>query len=149
MPAAVREHVRYPELLVNGQAAVYGLYHMTDPDVFYNREDLWSVATEVALPDQRQQVMEPNFVLMTLPGERSTEFIAILPFTPANRNNLIGWIAGRSDGEHYGEAVGYDFPKTKLIDGPLHIGARIDQNPQLSGPLTLPPHQRSHLPPPT
>src|SRR5450631_4441472 len=145
MPAAVRKHVRYPELLLKVQAAVYGLYHMTNPDVFYNREDLWSVATEVALPDQRQQVMEPNFVLMTLPGERSTEFIAILPFTPANRNNLIGWIAGRSDGEHYGEAVVYDFPKTKLIDGPSQIEARIDQNAQLSGQLSLWNQQGSHV----
>ncbi len=145
MPAAVRKHVRYPELLLNVQAAVYGLYHMTNPDVFYNREDLWSVATEIGMPDQRQQVMEPNFVLMTLPGERSTEFIAILPFTPANRNNLIGWIAGRSDGEHYGEAVVYDFPKTKLIDGPLQIEARIDQNAQLSGQLTLWNQQGSHV----
>jgi hypothetical protein len=145
MPAAVRKHVRYPELLLNVQAAVYGLYHMTDPDVFYNREDLWSVATEAGMPDQRQQVMEPNFVLMTLPGERSTEFIAMLPFTPANRNNLIGWIAGRSDGEHYGEAVVYDFPKTKLIDGPLQIEARIDQNAQLSGQLSLWNQQGSHV----
>jgi uncharacterized membrane protein (UPF0182 family) len=145
MPAAVRKHVRYPELLLKVQAAVYGLYHMTNPDVFYNREDLWSVATEVASPEQRQQVMEPNFVLMTLPGERSTEFIAILPFTPANRNNLIGWIAGRSDGEHYGEAVAYDFPKTKLIDGPSQIEARIDQNAQLSGQLSLWNQQGSHV----
>ena len=145
MPAAVRKHVRYPELLLKVQAAVYGLYHMTNPDVFYNREDLWSVATEVALPDQRQQAMEPNFVLMTLPGERSTEFIAILPFTPANRNNMIGWIAGRSDGDHYGEAVVYDFPKTKLIDGPSQIEARIDQNAQLSGQLSLWNQQGSHV----
>jgi len=145
MPAAMRKHVRYPELLLNVQAAVYGLYHMTNPDVFYNREDLWSVATEVGMPDQRQQVMEPNFVLMTLPGERSTEFIAILPFTPANRNNLIGWIAGRSDGEHYGEVVVYNFPKTKLIDGPLQIEARIDQNAQLSGQLSLWNQQGSHV----
>src|SRR5229473_3745373 len=145
MPAAVRKHVRYPELLLKVQAAVYGLYHMTNPDVFYNREDLWSVATEAALPDQRQQVMEPNFVLMTLPGERSAEFIAILPFTPANRNNLIGWIAGRSDGDHYGEAVVYDFPKTKLIDGPSQIEARIDQNAQLSGQLSLWNQQGSHV----
>jgi uncharacterized protein len=143
MPAAVRKHVRYPELLLNVQAAVYGLYHMTNPDVFYNREDLWSVAA--AENNQRQQVMEPNFVLMTLPGEGSTEFIAILPFTPANRNNLIGWIAGRSDGDHYGEAVVYDFPKTKLIDGPLQIEARIDQNAQLSGQLTLWNQQGSHV----
>jgi uncharacterized membrane protein (UPF0182 family) len=145
LPAAVRKHVRYPELMLNVQAAIYGLYHMTNPDVFYNREDLWSVATEVRTPDQGPQVMEPNFVLMTLPGERSTEFIAILPFTPANRNNLIGWIAGRSDGEHYGEALVYDFPKTKLIDGPLQIEARIDQNAQLSGQLTLWNQQGSHV----
>ena len=143
MPADLRKHVRYPELLLNVQAAVYGLYHMTNPDVFYNREDLWTVAA--AAPDQRQESPQPNFVLMTLPGERATEFIAILPFTPANRNNLIGWIAGRSDGEHYGEALVYDFPKTKLIDGPLQIEARIDQNAELSGQLTLWNQQGSHV----
>jgi uncharacterized membrane protein (UPF0182 family) len=145
MPPDLRKHVRYPELLLNVQAAVYGLYHMTNPDVFYNREDLWTVASGVGTSEQRQQAMEPNFVLMTLPGERATEFIAILPFTPSNRNNLIGWIAGRSDGEHYGEALVYDFPKTKLIDGPLQIEARIDQNAELSGQLTLWNQQGSHV----
>jgi uncharacterized membrane protein (UPF0182 family) len=145
MPANLRLHVRYPELLLRVQAAVYGLYHMSNPDVFYNREDLWTVATEISTTEQRQQVVEPNYVLMTLPGERSTEFIEILPFTPANRNNLIGWIAGRSDREHYGEAVVYDFPKTRLIDGPLQIEARIDQNAQLSAQLTLWNQQGSHV----
>ena len=148
MPAGLRKHVRYPELMLKMQAAVYGLYHMTTPEVFYNREDLWSVATEVGLSERREQVaqvMEPNFVLMTLPGERTTEFIEILPFTPANRNNLIGWIAGRSDGDHYGTAVVYDFPKTKLVDGPLQIEARIDQNAQLSGQLSLWNQQGSHV----
>ena len=107
MPPDLREHVRYPELLLKLQAAVYGLYHMTEPEVFYNREDLWTVASEVGLNEQREQAaqpMEPNFVLMTLPGETKPEFIEILPFTPANRNNLIGWIAGRSDEPHYGTA---------------------------------------------
>ena len=145
MPAMLRGHVRYPELLLRVQAAVFGLYHMTNPDVFYNREDLWTVATEIGTTEQRQQLVEPNFVLMTLPGERATEFVEILPFTPANRNNLIGWIAGRSDREHYGEAVVYDFPKTKLIDGPLQIEARIDQNAQLSAQLTLWNQQGSHV----
>jgi uncharacterized protein len=145
MPRDLRTHVRYPELLLEVQAAVFGLYHMTNPDVFYNREDLWTVATEIGTAEQRQQIMEPNFVLMTLPGERATEFIGIMPFTPANRNNLIGWIAGRSDGEHYGQAVVYDFPKTRLIDGPLQIEARIDQNAQLSGQLSLWNQQGSHV----
>jgi uncharacterized membrane protein (UPF0182 family) len=148
MPPALRKHVRYPELLLKLQAAVYGLYHMTDPQVFYNREDLWTVASEVGMDEagqQKTQSMEPNFVLMKLPGETAVEFVEILPFTPANRNNLIGWIAGRSDGEKYGTSVVYDFPKTRLVDGPLQIEARIDQNAQLSGQLTLWNQQGSHV----
>jgi hypothetical protein len=148
MPAGLRKHVRYPELLLSLQAEVYGLYHMSDPDVFYNREDLWSVASEVAMTDsggQTTQTMQPNFVLMNLPGEKGVEFVEILPFTPANRNNLIGWIAARSDGANYGTSLVYNFPKTKLVDGPLQIEARIDQNAQLSGQLSLWNQQGSHV----
>ena len=148
MPPGLRKHVRYPELLLKLQAEVYGLYHMTDAEAFYNREDLWTVATEVGMSEtgeQTTQVMQPNFVLMKLPGEDGEEFVEILPFTPANRNNLIGWIAGRSDGAHYGTSVVYNFPKTKLVDGPLQIEARIDQNAQLSGQLTLWNQQGSHV----
>jgi len=148
MPTGLRKHVRYPELLLKLQAEVYGLYHMTDAEAFYNREDLWTVASEVGMSDsgeQRTQEMQPNFVLMKLPGESGEEFVEILPFTPASRNNLIGWIAGRSDGEHYGTSVVYNFPKTKLVDGPLQIEARIDQNAQLSGQLTLWNQQGSHV----
>ena len=148
MPPALRKHVRYPELLLKLQAAAYGVYHMTDPQVFYNREDLWTVASEVGMDESGQQktlVMEPNFVLMKLPGETNVEFVDILPFTPANRNNLIGWIAGRSDGTEYGTSIVYDFPKTRLVDGPLQVEARIDQNAQLSGQLTLWNQQGSHV----
>jgi uncharacterized membrane protein (UPF0182 family) len=148
MPPGLRKHVRYPELLLKLQAEVYSLYHMTDPEAFYNREDLWTVATEVGMSEGGQQTtqeIQPNFVLMKLPGETGEEFVGILPFTPANRNNLIGWIAGRSDGSQYGSSVVYNFPKTKLVDGPLQIEARIDQNAQLSGQLTLWNQQGSHV----
>src|ERR1700685_2738180 len=148
MPAGLRKHVRYPELLLKLQAEVYGLYHMTDPEAFYNREDLWTVATEVGLSqggEQTTQAMQPNFVLMKLPGETGEEFAEILPFTPASRNNLIGWVAGRSDGTQYGTSVVYNFPKTKLVDGPLQIEARIDQNAQRCGQLTLWNQQGSHV----
>ncbi len=140
MPADLRAHVRYPELLLKLQAEVYGLYHMTNPEVFYNREDLWTVATDAASAQQAAKEgapMDPNFVVMKLPGETAPEFVEMLPFSPSNRNNLIGWIAGLSDGAHYGDAIVYDFPKTRLVDGPLQIEARIDQNPQLSGQLSL------------
>ena len=148
MPPDLRRHVRYPQLLLEEQAAVYGLYHMNDPEVFYNREDLWTVASELGLDgsgEQQTQTMEPNYILMKLPGESAVEFAEILPFTPANRNNLIGWIAGRSDGANYRNAIVYDFPKTKLVDGPMQIEARIDQNAQLSGQLTLWNQQGSHV----
>jgi uncharacterized membrane protein (UPF0182 family) len=148
MQPGLRKHVRYPELLLKLQAEVYGLYHMTDTEAFYNREDLWTVATEVGMGaggEQTTQAMQPNFVLMKLPGETGVEFVEILPFTPANRNNLIGWIAGRGDGAQYGTSVVYNFPKTKLVDGPLQIEARIDQNAQLSGQLTLWNQQGSHV----
>jgi uncharacterized membrane protein (UPF0182 family) len=148
MPPAVRKHVRYSELLLKLQAEVYGLYHMSDPEVFYNREDLWTPASKAGVNERGEPVaqpMEPNFVLMKLPGEKDVEFVDILPFTPSNRNNLIGWIAGRSDGAHYGTAVVYNFPKTKLVDGPLQVEARIDQNAQLSGQLTLWNQQGSHV----
>jgi hypothetical protein len=148
MPAGLRKHVRYPELLLKLQAEVYSLYHMTKPSVFYNREDLWTVATEVGMGEggaQQTQTMQPNFVLMKLPGETGAEFVEILPFTPANRPNLIGWIAGRSDGEHYGTSIVYDFPKTRLVDGPIQIESRIDQNAQLSGQLSLWNQQGSHV----
>ena len=89
--------------------------------------------------------MQPNFVLMKLPDESGAEFVEILPFTPSNRNNLIGWIAGRCDGDNYGKSVVYNFPKTRLVDGPQQIEARIDQNAQLSGQLTLWNQQGSHV----
>lgn len=148
MPPWLREHVRYPGMLLDLQANVYALYHMTDPEVFYNREDLWSIATETTLGNDGQQVVEPmtpNFVLMTLPGETQAEYVEILPFTPVNRNNMIGWIAARSDGKHYGTALVYDFPKTRQVDGPQQIEAQIDQSSRLSAQLTLWNQQGSHV----
>jgi len=148
MPSDLRRHVRYPEDIFTLQSEVYGLYHMTNPEVFFNREDLWTVATENGTDADGQQAvmpMKPNYVLMKLPSGAKEEFVEILPFTPANRNNLIGWIAGRCDGDDYGNAVVYDFPKTRLVDGPQQIEARIDQNAQLSGQLTLWNQQGSHV----
>ena len=148
MPATMRAHLRYTDTLLKLQAHAYGLYHMTDPSTFFNREDLWTPATESAVDSSGQrstQEMQPNYVLMNLPGETGMEFVNILPFTPSNRNNLIGWIAGRSDGANYGTAVAYTFPKTRLVDGPSQIEARIDQNAQISGQLTLWNQQGSHV----
>src|SRR5256714_5796053 len=141
MPADLRAHVRYPETLVRAQGEVYSLYHTQNPKVFFQREDVLSVAQQVTLDkDSKKQSapLDPYYVLMQLPGEQQkNEFVLILPFTPASRNNMIGWMAARSDGEHYGKLVVYNFPKSRLIDGPLQIEARIDQNAQLSGQFTL------------
>ncbi|HVG31951.1 MAG TPA: UPF0182 family protein [Pyrinomonadaceae bacterium] len=148
MPADLRAHVRYPQTLMETQGQVYGLYHTQNAKVFFQREDLWSVASQVSLKDGKREVepLEPYFVLMQLPGEQTAnEFVEILPFTPANRNNMIGWIAGRSDGAAYGSLIAYNFPKSRLIDGPLQIEARIDQNAQLSSQITLWSQQGSRV----
>ena len=150
MPADLRAHIRYPETLIKVQGDVYGLYHTQNTNSFFQREDWWSVAQQVSLNEQtrqqEQQPIEPYFVLMQLPGEKTElEFVEILPFTPASRNNMIGWVAGRCDGDAYGSLLAYNFPKSRLIDGPLQIEARIDQNAQLSGQFTLWNQQGSHV----
>ena len=141
MPADLRTHIRYPETLIRAQGEVYSLYHTHNPKVFFQREDVWSVAEHVTLNSEGKQQtapIDPYFVLMQLPGEQQkNEFVLISPFTPASRNNMIGWIAGRSDAENYGKLLGYNFPSSRLIDGPTQIEARIDQNAQLSSQFTL------------
>ena len=141
MPADLRAHVRYPETLFRAQGEVYNLYHTQNPRVFFQREDVWNVAQHIAIDEQGKKQsapMDPYFVQMRLPGEQqANEFVLILPFTPANRNNMIGWMAGRSDGENYGKLLVYHFPESRVIDGPVQIEARIDQNPQLAGQFTL------------
>jgi uncharacterized membrane protein (UPF0182 family) len=141
MPADLRAHVRYPETLVRAQGEVYSLYHTQNPKVFFQREDVWSIAQQITVTaDNKKQntSIDPYYVMMQLPGEQQkNEFVLILPFTPASRNNLIGWMAGRSDGENYGKLVAYNFPKSRLIDGPVQIEARIDQNAQLSAMFSL------------
>ena len=141
MPEDLRSHIRYPETLVRAQAEVYGLYHTQNPKVFFQREDVWSVAQHITLDRESKKqtaLFDPYFVLMQLPGEpQKNEFVLILPFTPASRNNMIGWMAGRSDGENYGKLLVYNFPESKLIDGPVQIEARIDQNADLAGQFTL------------
>jgi hypothetical protein len=141
MPEDLRAHVRYPDLLIKTQGEVFGLYHTQNTKVFFQREDVWSVAQQISLNREGRQErapIEPYYVVMQLPGERQrNEFIGILPFTPSNRNNMIGWMAARSDGENYGSLLVYDFPKSRLVDGPLQIEARIDQNAQLSSQFSL------------
>jgi uncharacterized membrane protein (UPF0182 family) len=150
MPADLRAHVRYPETLLKTQGEVYGLYHTQNPKVFFQREDVWSVARQAqsASQDKQQQPepLEPYYVMTQLPGEQTgEEFVQILPFTPSSRPNMIGWMAGRCDGPAYGSLLVYNFPKSRLINGPAQIDARIDQNAQLSGQFTLWNQQGSHV----
>ncbi len=135
MPPELRMHLRYPVDYFLIQANKYATYHMLDPRVFYNREDVWSVPQE--LYEGNRVKMEPYYLITKLPGEDKAEFILMLPFTPRNKNNLVAWLAARSDGEHYGERIVYIFPKEKLIYGPMQIEARIDQNPEISQYFTL------------
>lgn len=135
MPEELRRHLRYPEDLFQAQAQTYATYHMTDPRVFYNKEDLWSVAKTQL--DNKQAPMDPYYVIMRLPGEQQEEFMLLLPFSPNNRDNMIAWMAAKSDPGQYGERLVYKFPKDKLVYGPAQIQARFNQDPTISQQVTL------------
>jgi uncharacterized membrane protein (UPF0182 family) len=131
MPSDLRRHIRYPRALLQVQAQMFKTFHMTDPAVFYNKEDLWEV------PSYRQKVMDPYYQITKLPGHKSEEFILLLPFTPSKRDNLAAWMAARCDGENYGKVIVYTFPRDRLVFGPRQIDARIDQDAYISQQLTL------------
>ena len=135
MPADLRAHIRYPEGLFRVQAGMYAVYHMRDTQVFYNKEDLWSIpVSHGGGPDR---AMEPYYLILRLPGEPKEEFVLLIPFNPSKKDNLSAWLAARSDPPHYGKLVVYNFPKQKLIYGPRQIEARIDQDSFISQQLSL------------
>jgi len=131
MPEDIRAHLRYPEDMFSIQAYLFATYHMQDPQIFYNREDLWNI------PTQGNKDMEPYYTIMKLPKEKREEFILMIPYTPAKRDNMAAWLAARADAPHYGKLIVYLFPKQKLIYGPRQIEARIDQDGYISQQITL------------
>ncbi len=135
MPLSLRVHLRYPEDFFTVQSERLLTYHMTDPQVFYNREDQWQIPQEIY--GNEQQPVQPYYLIMKLPREESEEFILLHPFTPTSRNNLIGWLAGRADGDNYGKLLLYQFPKQQLVYGPEQVEARINQDPVISQQISL------------
>lgn len=135
MPESIRAHVRYPERLFIVQASMYQTYHMTDPQVFYNKEDLWAIPNDTS--GAQAQLMEPYYIIMRLPGDPKEEFMLMLPFTPSKRQNIVAWMSAKSDGADYGKRLVYRFPKDKLVYGPEQIHARLNQDPAISAQITL------------
>ena len=135
MPEDLKQHIRYPKDLFQVQAELYSTYHMMDPDVFYNKEDYWTIPNEIYAENEIK--MEPYYIITKLPGHEREEFILMTPFTPSTKNNMIAWLAAKNDQPDYGNLIVYKFPKEKLIFGPMQIEARIDQNSEISQQLTL------------
>lgn len=135
MPPDQKAHIRYPVDLLSIQAQMFLTYQMTDPKDFYNREDMWAWPEEIF--DDEARLIEPYYVLMQLPDSQELDFIQILPFTPANRENMIAWLAAQSDPEKYGQKIVYRFGKDSLVFGPKQIEARINQDPVISAQLAL------------
>jgi uncharacterized membrane protein (UPF0182 family) len=141
MPAGLRAHIRVPVDLFNVQASIYATYHLStsakDASVFFAREDVWDIPTAQSAPGSIPTPVQPYYVLFRLPGEQNPEFLLIMPFTPHGKNNLVSWMAARSDGSHYGQYVSYDLPKDKVIFGPQQVANRINQDPAISRDFTL------------
>lgn len=134
-PDFLKDHIRYPELLFKVQSEMLSEYHMKNPVVFFNREDKWSIPQEMYA--QQRQDMEPYYSVIQIPGDTDPEFVLMRPFTPAKKQNMISWLAARSDHEHYGELLLYKFPKGKMVSGPMMMESRIDQDSYISKELTL------------
>lgn len=135
MPPELRRHIRYPAGFLSIQARMYSTYHMEDPQVFYNKEDLWAIPRRPG-PGGEQE-MQPYYTIMKLPEEKKEEFVLLLPFTPSRKDNMSAWLAARCDAPHYGKVIVYRFPKQKLIYGPRQVEARIDQDAEISKQLSL------------
>ena len=145
MPADLRRHARYPETLFRVQAEIYRTYHMLDPQAFYNKEDMWDLARYTAAQEGAPEAVTPTYVVASLPDQNQAEFMLLLPFTPRNKDNLIGLMLARCDGEHLGEIVVLQLSKQELIFGPAQIAARINQEQTISKDLTLWNQQGSHV----
>ena len=137
LPPGLQQHIRYPQDLFTFQADKYTRYHMQEAENFYNDEDLWSFSNEKFGQSADLRVVEPYYVIMKLPGEESAEFVQLIPYTPSQRQNLIGWLAARSDGENYGKLVAFNFPKDRQVDGTEQVEARIDNDQDISAWFTL------------
>jgi uncharacterized protein len=137
MPAGLRAHLRVPEDLFTTQVGIYATYHITDPKVFFAREDVWAIPTAQNSPGGTALAVQPYYVLFRLPGETNPEFLLIMPFTPRGKSNMVSWMAARTDGAHYGEYVSYVLPKDKVIFGPQQVANRINENTTISSDFTL------------
>jgi uncharacterized membrane protein (UPF0182 family) len=135
LPQALKAHLRYPEDLFSVQADVYRTYHMTDPQVFYNREDYWTFPQEKYAGSAIKMI--PYYILMRLPGEKELMYLLMTPFTPEKRDNMIAWMAAKCDFPDYGKILLYQLPKERLILGPIQIEAMINQNTLISEQLSL------------
>ncbi|MDD2189333.1 MAG: UPF0182 family protein [Eubacteriales bacterium] len=135
MPESIQVHTRYPNLLFNIQANVYQRYHMSDVRIFYQGEDLWEISNEIYGTEEAP--MTPQYYIMKLPGENDVEFINSIPYTPTGKRNMTGLLVARNDGENYGEMVLYQFPKDRIIYGPMQIESQIDQHPEISKEFSL------------
>ncbi|MCK9362591.1 MAG: UPF0182 family protein [Syntrophales bacterium] len=139
LPAELRSHIRYPAGMMSIQARMYRAYHMQDPRVFYNKEDLWSIPGKQTSGNSK--AMDPYYTIMKLPDAAKEEFVLLSPFTPSLKDNMSAWMAARCDEPNYGKVIVYKFPKQKLVYGPSQIEARIDQDAVISQQLSL-WHQR-------
>jgi uncharacterized protein len=145
MPSPLLAHVRVPQDIYETQADIYRTYHVSDPAVFFQREDVWSFAQETPAPDAPAMTLPPYYVLMRLPGESAPEFLQIVPFTPNGKSNMISWLAVRNDAPHYGQMVSFLLPKDRVIFGPQQISQRINEQQAIARDFTLFNQAGSHV----
>ena len=145
MPEGIKNNIRYSQAMFDIQSDVYRTYHMENPTVFYNKEDVWQVANEKQSEKEEDKKIDSGYIIMKLPEREKEEFVLMVPYTPREKDNMVSWLAALNDGEDYGKLIVYKFPKQKLVYGPMQIEKRIDQDTEISKELTLLDQQGSNV----
>jgi uncharacterized membrane protein (UPF0182 family) len=136
----LRAHFRYPEDLFKVQSEIFRAYHVTDPDVFFSGVDEYAIPANVQdqfASVQREPLVQPTYLLLTLPGEIEQEFVLTRPFTPRQRDNMRAVMVARSDPDHYGELLSLEFSRAVTVKGPKQIDNLINQERELAEELSL------------
>jgi uncharacterized protein len=147
MSADLQAHLRYPEDLFSIQTDRYASYHIGAARDFYSKQDFW------ALPEDRsgqltrgegslvvagtKPRMRPYYLLTRLPGEHDEQFVLVMPFTPNNKQNMVAYMAARSDPIGYGKITLFSLPRARTVFGPTQVHAQILADPDVAKELTL------------
>ena len=163
MSPQLQAHLRYPEDIFSVQSAIYGRYHLVNPQNFYAASNAWQLSPTAGAGPQSQALlaentynnqgqlvsttparMAPQYQVYSLPNTAQQVFTVSDGFVPASQStlsgsnqnfNLTAWMVGLSDPGQYGQLDLYETPQGTA--GPANADAEISANSTVSKDISL------------